>query len=359
MRRHRIQTTLVVIGTVLLLIKLLSQLYTYQESARHKRTTQPRGPRAMVGAMSSSGILNKLLAAPETETQPDLNIIDCPHSPSELHMTIFCTASRFGNHLFMYASSYGIAKSTHRKLTLDPLFYDIKDMFPDISEDLVENPTTMSVAYEDGFYGTYMLQRFSLGQYCDVQIYGYLQSYRYFDHCKADITRNLRSITDRYLNGPRMFLQETRQKVADASGGGILPSDVVFVGIHYRLGDVKNNDEYRTPRDFFLRAMSYFKNRYNTVHFITTSDSKNVMDERLKLNSIESTMSPFLNYQEDFALMTLCDHIIWTTGTFGWWIAYLSGGDVIYYDYLRDKQLKHPLGFTSDDFYPNHWMPLT
>ncbi|XP_046555084.1 galactoside alpha-(1,2)-fucosyltransferase 2-like [Haliotis rubra] len=60
----------------------------------------------------------------------------------------------------------------------------------------------------------------------------------------------------------------------------------------------------------------------------------------------------------DFATLTLCDHMIMTVGTFGWWAAWLGDGHAVYYrDFPRpgsglDRDL-----IKEDHFLP-HWVPL-
>jgi galactoside 2-L-fucosyltransferase 1/2 len=56
------------------------------------------------------------------------------------------------------------------------------------------------------------------------------------------------------------------------------------------------------------------------------------------------------------ALMTLCDHVIVTAGTFGWWGAWLSGGITVYYKGYPGHNLSNR--FNLFDYYPSHWIGL-
>ena len=107
----------------------------------------------------------------------------------------------------------------------------------------------------------------------------------------------------------------------------ISPEDIVVIGIHFRLKDVFEMYGKRTPYKYFYNAVDYFKQKYKYVHFILTTDSKQLLNSKAKYfpTDIEPvTMSPFQSYQNDFALMTLCDHMIITTGTFSWWTGFFG-----------------------------------
>ncbi|XP_060556200.1 uncharacterized protein LOC132716883 [Ruditapes philippinarum] len=67
-------------------------------------------------------------------------------------------------------------------------------------------------------------------------------------------------------------------------------------------------------------------------------------------------VSPFVNAGDDMALKTLCDHVIVTAGTFGWWGAWLSGGITVYYKGYPGHNLSNR--FNLFDYYPSHWIGL-
>jgi hypothetical protein len=60
----------------------------------------------------------------------------------------------------------------------------------------------------------------------------------------------------------------------------------------------------------------------------------------------------------DMAILASCEHLIISTGTFGWWAAYLgpdsrSQGTVVYYDKRAVSDLSSAY---VPDFYPTHWI---
>jgi galactoside 2-L-fucosyltransferase 1/2 len=60
------------------------------------------------------------------------------------------------------------------------------------------------------------------------------------------------------------------------------------------------------------------------------------------------------------AMLASCDHTISTVGSFGWWIGWLSGGDVTYFKWpaKEGSPLRKQYGKDfSDYFYPG-WIGL-
>ena len=60
----------------------------------------------------------------------------------------------------------------------------------------------------------------------------------------------------------------------------------------------------------------------------------------------------------DLAVLASCDHIIMSTGTYGWWAAWLTGGVVVYYKYPAREGSLYSKHFNGDDFFPPHWIPM-
>ena len=60
----------------------------------------------------------------------------------------------------------------------------------------------------------------------------------------------------------------------------------------------------------------------------------------------------------DLAVLASCDHFIMSTGTYGWWAAWLTGGVVVYYKYPAREGSLYSKHFNGDDFFPPHWIPM-
>jgi galactoside 2-L-fucosyltransferase 1/2 len=60
----------------------------------------------------------------------------------------------------------------------------------------------------------------------------------------------------------------------------------------------------------------------------------------------------------DLALMSMCGGVIQTTGTYGWWGAWLANATSVYYSNYpaKDSALAH--GFNKEDFFLPSWIPM-
>ncbi|CAG2256968.1 FUT1_2 [Mytilus edulis] len=114
--------------------------------------------------------------------------------------------------------------------------------------------------------------------------------------------------------------------------------NITLVGVHIRRGDkVGNNDGFNiaTP-DYLNRSVNYYVTKYKFVLFIVISDgmkwSKDNMPSHVPIEYVSLGKRDL-----DMATVVACDHTIMTIGTFGWWIGYLTNGEVVY---LKDAAKK-------------------
>ena len=115
------------------------------------------------------------------------------------------------------------------------------------------------------------------------------------------------------------------------------------------------------PPTYFTHAMEYFKQKYNRVQFIVTSDDlawckDNILGEHIAYSTH--------NYTIDLAILSLSDHIIISLGTFSWWAGWLCKGTTVYYGVMppNDTYLGKVYNNNScvpvpDDEY-NHWVSI-
>jgi galactoside 2-L-fucosyltransferase 1/2 len=61
---------------------------------------------------------------------------------------------------------------------------------------------------------------------------------------------------------------------------------------------------------------------------------------------------------EHMALLAACNHSVVTTGSFGWWAAFLAGGTVVYDKSFPRQNSLLSYHYTHADYYPPHWIPL-
>ncbi|ELU15309.1 hypothetical protein CAPTEDRAFT_57463, partial [Capitella teleta] len=113
---------------------------------------------------------------------------------------------------------------------------------------------------------------------------------------------------------------------------------------------------------YFHRAMQYFKEKYTNVSFIvSTDDPEWVKTELLSrqnighvslLNTTGENDADFV----DLAILSLCDHVITSTGTYGWWAGWLSAGETVYYANWPRNGSKLDRKVKVEDFFPREWI---
>ncbi|VDI43625.1 Hypothetical predicted protein, partial [Mytilus galloprovincialis] len=135
--------------------------------------------------------------------------------------------------------------------------------------------------------------------------------------------------------------------------------DITLVGVHIRRGDkVGNNDGFNIANpDYLNRAVNYYVTKYKSVLFIVISDgmewSKHNMPTDVPIEYV-SLGKPEL----DMATVVHCDHTIMTIGTFGWWIGYLTNGEVVYLKDAARKGSRFERILNHEDHFYSHWRGL-
>jgi galactoside 2-L-fucosyltransferase 1/2 len=92
------------------------------------------------------------------------------------------------------------------------------------------------------------------------------------------------------------------------------------VCFHVRRGDfikkARLDQGYAIPDvAFFEKARQFYLNKFHRVQFIVVSNEK----EWCMKNMFNVHVSNFSDPADDLALLSLCDHVVVTLGTFGWW----------------------------------------
>ena len=102
---------------------------------------------------------------------------------------------------------------------------------------------------------------------------------------------------------------------------------------------------------------AYFKEQFPRIQFVVCSDDITWCREHVRDESVvySEGNSP-ITY---FAILSSCDHVIMSTGSFSWWAAWLAGGmAVYYYNWPRPMSQLEYFVTKSDYFYPT-WAPIS
>ncbi|KAH3865123.1 hypothetical protein DPMN_028162 [Dreissena polymorpha] len=252
---------------------------------------------------------------------------------------------RTGNIMFQFAALIGLAK----RYDLIPLVKDHLTIgqwfelpiFPRVEMiDSMELKSPVCCVYDDVFE--------HINGFNNWTISGYFQSWKYFSHVKQ-IIEQMFTLKEVFTKNAIAFLNETRS-----------PGQWT-VCIHVRRGDMlmpsASMRGYRVAGiDFINRAMEYYRTGLLNVLFVMVSDGILWCRENIRGENI--TFSPFYSNLDDFALMTSCDHVVVTSGTFGWWGAWLSRGTTVYFKDYPGSGSWLASQTNREDYYPRHWVAI-
>ena len=132
------------------------------------------------------------------------------------------------------------------------------------------------------------------------------------------------------------------------------------IGIHIRRTDMltKGSKEWGriiASKQYVLKAISFFRKRFKNAHFIVCSD-----DLRWSRNTIKGSDVTFSSNEAavDFAILTLCDHVIITVGSFGWWAGWFADGMLVYLrDYFRPGS-EMDKWVSRENYFPPNWIGM-
>ena len=266
---------------------------------------------------------------------------------------------RLGNLLFQYASTSGIANHNVRFAFFDKSMLTLKNIFPRITVNVVPIDISWTVVKERTLWD--FDKRFFHLPKKNVTIKGCLQSFRYFEDISKSLLKNIFSyFHPKLLSKANNFIKAVKN-LYKKEHEGVTPKSVC---VHIRRGDkaesiARKQSAYRLPSpNDILMAMHYMEFTFNNVVFIVTSDSKEWISE--KIHAFNVYLSNMTSFEEDFVLMSSCDHIIMTVGTYGWFSSYLTskrGGMVMYYKYPYIIGSRVDLGMNRSNSFPATWIP--
>jgi len=272
-------------------------------------------------------------------------------------------AGGLGNQMFQYAALYGIGKANGLKPVIagDALVSRTFRMLK--ARRTEENVAAMVRTY--GVYAerksnAYDSRTFSLNFMRNIVLDGFYQSWRYFDHVRTDVRKQFQFRAST-ITAVDAFLRES----ALLAPGVVDPT---YVGVHVRRGDLleaRNVKAGYTVADasFIKRAIRYYEKKFERLVFVVCSDDAEWSTQNVRSIRDDSSVVVFSRFSimspdYDLALLSRCNHSIITVGTFGWWGAWLAGGQTVYYrDYPRlDSTLRD--SFRMSDYYLPKWIAM-
>jgi hypothetical protein len=234
------------------------------------------------------------------------------------------TNGRLGNQLFQIASTIGMAN----KLQAGTAFpdWEYSKYFKNPIKQNLEPGLITHTYKEPSFHYTGFVQDevFPVNNphtndfkntYIDLN--GYFQSEKYWEHCKADISNQFEFKEDVIAS----YFETVK---------GIKKTyyDYRLCSIHFRFGDYTDNPFYAqlTKNGYYERAIKHIQQKFKKNLFLLFSDDKRAADTYLRtIPDVEYIILNTPSEIHDLCFMSRCDNNIIANSSFSWWGSYLGG----------------------------------
>lgn len=239
-------------------------------------------------------------------------------------------AGRLGNQMGQYATLLALARLNGRQAFILPAMHAalapvFRITLPVLVPEVDSRTPWQSLELHD-----WMSEEYARLPQPLLKLSGFPCSWTFFHHLREQIRREF-TLHDHLREGAQGFLAQLR-----LPGTGGRPR--TFVGVHVRRGDYLEIMPQRWKgvvgdRAYLREAMDWFRARHEAPIFVVTSNGMAWCRENVDASRGDVVFAG--DGQEaspgtDFALLAQCNHTIMTIGTFGFWAAYLAGGETVY-----------------------------
>lgn len=276
----------------------------------------------------------------------ELNVTD-EHKINPLLWVSAEPVGRLGNQLFIAAASYGIAQKRKARWCLGNTgFIDNAVEWIRKPEPCPENLGQFVSLHEAHKYGAYVASLIEDRPEKNVTVGMYLQSFKYFRDYEVPFR----------LNTENWGKQWTKEKS-------------IFIGIHIRRGDYLTDNYHEgltPPIEYYTAAIEYIKNKLRKEirksSFFVASDDISWVKSQSVFDGMVITQEGF-RPEEDMAILSACEHLILSAGTFSWWSAYLSNSNKQFSDSIKiyysepNREWKREF-LVPKDHYPSEWIGI-
>lgn len=261
------------------------------------------------------------------------------------HLMTISGNGRIGNQMFEFAALLGIADMNGYTPYVTPQhalnkIFDIPQTRDIRMKNSKEIGEVNAGCYDSNLEG--------LSHQFNWTLRGYYQSWRYFDRVKETVKKSFKF---------KQHLIQSANKYISEINPGKRPS----VGVHIRRRDM--NSAYHLARGysvatagFIKKAIEYFKKNVVDPVFIVVSDDRDWAERYIIDKDVIHTRSG--SPSADLALLANCNHSIVSTGTYGWWGAWLAGGRVVYFRDFPTPGSWLDKRYNKTEYYPPDWIGM-
>lgn len=245
--------------------------------------------------------------------------------------------------MFQYASLRGIAANRGFNFCIPPEnVFGVNDSNVKNSKYNIHN--TFNISFATTGLPNYKIiqeQRFSFDERlfneCEdnVDLLGYFQSEKYFNHIREDIKNDFsfsESITNYCIN----FIKDIGDEV---------------ISLHIRRGDYLNLQSFHPtpPLEYYVEALK----RLPDIPVLIFSDDPDWCFQQELFNSNRFLISQSDQADFDMCLMTMCNYHIIANSSFSWWGAWLADSKKVFAPKVWfGPSLTH---FYTKDLYVDNW----
>ncbi|GAB6019086.1 fucosyltransferase 1 (galactoside 2-alpha-L-fucosyltransferase, H blood group) [Chamberlinius hualienensis] len=265
------------------------------------------------------------------------------------------TIGRLGNVMGQYASLTGLAQINKRPAFMTEKQADILKKYFKVTMPTISDKLSSQIKWNDIGVHDWMEESYRTfdGQF--IHLSGYPCSFTFYDHMRDKIKKEFTlhdNIKDKAQNTLRNLTKNR--------------NSTTFVGVHVRRGDYIHlmAGQFKgvlAEKEFFVKATAYFRQRYPDAVFVVVSNGmdwckQNIPNEKGDVFFIgnNNEADPI----SDFAILINCNHTIFTIGTYGYWAAYLVGGETIYLSNFTLPDSPFLQIFKPEATFLSNWIPV-
>uniref|UniRef100_A0A183J6B3 L-Fucosyltransferase n=1 Tax=Soboliphyme baturini TaxID=241478 RepID=A0A183J6B3_9BILA len=248
------------------------------------------------------------------------------------YLVVRCVGG-LGNLMFQYASLYGLAKTNRLKPIFECENSTLEDVFRNLSIARSNQSSKPLVEVNSDPCCTFKQSLTTLLENRSYHVAGFVQSWKYFSPYMDDIRQQF------------VFQPEVEHELKRWSNGSEL------IGIHTRRNDYtqlyyRRFGHFPTEPGFLRMAIGWFRKRFEYDWNVANSpknDSVMVLQPR----------SPGV----DMCVLSRFPHVIFSSGTFGWWAAFLANGTAAHGKLCRPNSNLCAM-ITMEDFLLPGWQAV-
>ncbi|ELU04144.1 hypothetical protein CAPTEDRAFT_187602 [Capitella teleta] len=265
------------------------------------------------------------------------------------------TRGRLGNQMFQFAALIGLSERFNMIPTYHRSMVSLTHIF-NVSQRpvIVDSEFNLKLKESTGMGGVdeKLLNRISNN--VNTRLKGFFQGLDYFSNAEDIIRQEL------------VFQPAIRQTAMDKFekvNPGLWGSNSTKIGIHIRRGDFLGRGSQKkgrtlAPKEFYTKAMTHMLSLYPESVFIVAEIEKDWASENLKEFGSLFFTGKGTTPEEDMLLLSTCDHVIISSGSFSWWVGWLNKGTVVYFDLYPTIGSPLRKRFDPNKYYPAQWIPM-